>query len=332
MKKSIVPYLIFAMLMLSLACNSNQDKQLLVLAKDYFIPIETSTGGVQVNQGKVNLGKRLYFEKRLSKDNSTSCNSCHRIDQFGVDNLKLSNGVGGASTKRNSPSIFYTSFHASQFWDGRATTLRDQIRMPIMTEGEMEMPNEKAILKVLNTIEGYKEEFQNIYPDSNEITMANMSDAVASFIESMVYPSRFDDYLNGNLEALNSEELKGMRLFIDKGCVDCHEGKIMGGDSFERFGQLGAAYWDYTKSIYPDSGRYLITGVQEDIFVFKVPSLRNVAKTQPYFHDGSVARLEDAIKIMGELQLNIELTDEEVSKILSFLNSLTQITPSSPQG
>lgn len=290
-----------------------------------FLPLEENSS-TKASDDKIVLGKRIFFEKGLSLDNSTSCNSCHNIDNFGVDNLALSKGAEGGFTARNTPTIFNTHMHAFQFWDGRAKTLREQIRMPIMTEGEMAMADEESIVRALNSVSGYKEEFKKVYPASSGIEVDDMSDAVATYIESLVYPSKFDKYLSDNSFELSSSELSGLELFMDKGCTDCHQGRLLGGDSFEKFG-VHDIYWKYTRGVKIDSGKFLVTRDPEDLFVFKVPSLRNVDKTQPYFHDGSIDDLVRAIQVMGKVQLNEEINKEDAKSIAVFLETLTGQAP-----
>ncbi len=291
---------------------------LMMVASKNFEAIYPST--TDKNDPKVKLGEALFFENALSLDNSISCNSCHDIKKFGVDNLAFSNGVKGSKTKRNSPTIFNVHLQSSQFWDGRAATLEEQIRMPMLADVEMAMPSEDFIVEKINRIESYKTSFEEIYP-SQGLTMGTMSDAIAAYIKSLTIPSRFDDYLNGK-EVLTEAEVSGLKLFLEKGCAECHGGQLLG-DGFEEFGVFDN-YWEHTSSQKIDSGRYLVTKDPDDLFVFKVPSLRNVNETHPYFHDGSVAKLDDAVRIMGKVQLDQELSSQEVSNIVSFLKTLTQ--------
>lgn len=271
------------------------------------------------NGPKVVLGKALFFDPRLSETGEVSCNSCHDINKFGVDNKALSEGVNGHMTERNSPTILNTSGQVAQFWDGRATTLREQVRMPIMNESEMGM-TEETLISILKSDEQYQQQFGLAFPNE-EIDMDNMADALASYIESEVYYSKFDLYQLGETE-LSASELAGMKIFIDKGCTDCHDGVLLGGNDFEKFGVFDD-YWKLTKSTSQDSGRFLVTGDPEDLYVFKTPSLRNVSMTQPYFHDGSVESLQEAVRIMGKVQLDIDLSNEEVRAIVGFLSTLT---------
>ena len=302
--------------------SSGAKPSLLEDAQTYFEPLDL-TNVPDKNDPKVVLGKEIFFDKRFSKDYSTSCNSCHDMAKFGVDNLAASHGTDGALTGRNSPTVLNVSGHIAQFWDGRAKTLRDQIRMPMLALGEMSMPDEAAILERLNDGDKYKIMFAGLYADG--ITLENMSDAVASFIESFTFPSKFDKFLNGE-EELNDAALRGLSQFIDKGCVDCHAGQLFGGEEFEKFG-IYYDYWRFTSSDHLDSGVYKLTKDPDDLFVFKVPSLRNSRVTYPYFHDGSVNDLNQAIIIMGKTQLDVEISKSEAADIAEFLNTLTTEFP-----
>lgn len=332
MKNTYLIYLLTSVVLLGCggdkkqAATEEKVDELRENARLNFMPLEASAKPDDPNNPKIVLGKKIFFEKGLSADNSTSCNSCHDVSKYGVDNLAFSPGAKGGSSKRNSPTILNTHMQVAQFWDGRVKTLREQIRMPIMTDGEMSMASEQSIVDALNRIDGYKEMFTSVYPGSNGINIEDMSDAVATYIESLVYPSKFDKYLTDNSFNLNQHELLGLKLFMEKGCTDCHQGRLLGGDSFEKFG-VHDIYWKYTRGIDIDSGKYAVTGNVEDIFVFKVPSLRNVDKTYPYFHDGSVQQLEKAIQVMGKVQLDEEINAREASSIAEFLATLTSEIP-----
>lgn len=290
----------------------------LELARDNFAALDL-TNVPEKNSPEVVLGKTLFFDTKLSETGEISCNSCHNMQTFGVDNEVLSKGIKGHMTERNSPTVLNSAPQVAQFWDGRAATLREQVRMPIMDQSEMGM-TEEALVNRLKADNTYVTQFTAAYP-GEEITIDFMADALASFIESEVYYSRFDKFLLGSAD-LTPIELEGLRVFVEKGCTDCHDGSLLGGDDFEKFG-LFENYWTLTKSAKQDSGRYLITEDPEDVFVFKIPSLRNVEKTEPYFHDGSVRDLAEAVKIMGKTQLDVELTDQETKAIVKFLSTLT---------
>ena len=287
--------------------------------KAIFSPLPSVADSTEnkVTPEKVALGKKLYLDKRLSKDNDISCNSCHRLDSFGVDNEPTSPGHKGQRGGRNSPSSFNAALHATQFWDGRAETVEKQALGPILNPGEMAMPSEQAVIDRLTADKALVAEFAKAFPgEKNPVTYTNVGKAIGAFERTLITPSRFDDYLKGDSSALTAEEKKGAELFVQTGCVACHNGATFGGNSFQKLGVVKP---------YPskDLGRYEVTKNEADKLMFKVPSLRNVAKTGPYFHDGSVKTLDQAVSLMAEHQLGRQLSAEQVQEIVTFLNSLT---------
>lgn len=272
---------------------------------------------------KSRLGYVLYYDNRLSKDGTQSCNTCHDIGRFGVDLLPTSPGDLGINGDRNSPTVFNAALHHTQFWDGRAKDVEEQAGMPILNPVEMNIPNEMFLINRLKQIPLYQKMFAEAYPtDPNPISYENLRKAIGAFERELVTPSRFDKYVQGDKSALSIEEKKGFVTFVDAGCTTCHAGVLLGGDMFEKFGKF-APYVDYTKSQKLDFGLFALSKDSNQLFHFKVPSLRNIEKTGPYFHDGSVASLHDAVKIMGDIQLEAKLSDKEVEKIVHFLGSLT---------
>lgn len=291
------------------------------------LPSSANNPNNEITDAKVQLGHVLYYDNRLSKDGNISCNSCHNLSTFGVDNLPTSPGDAGQNGERNSPTVLNAALHTMQFWDGRAADVEQQAGMPILNPIEMAIPNEKFLIDRLSQIEMYKTLFKNAFPnDANPITYENLKKAIAAFERKLLTPSRFDEYLNGNKEALTLEEKKGLMAFISRGCNSCHNGPLLGGNSLQKFGVFGN-YWEYTQSEKIDKGLAALTGKDADLYKFKVPSLRNVTQTAPYFHDGSVNSLEEAIKIMAKSQLNQQLTDSEVKNIIAFFNALTGDIP-----
>lgn len=272
---------------------------------------------------KVLLGKRLYLETALSVNGKLSCNSCHKLDGFGVDNESVSPGHDGTRGDRNSPTVFNTSLHVAQFWDGRAPNLIEQAKGPILNPIEMGLPNEAAAVKNIKAIGDYEPMFKEAFGNSKAITYQNIAEAIAAFEQTLLTPSPFDEYLSGNQNALTTEQKRGLQTFINAGCIACHSGVALGGSLYQKFGLVQGPYWDYTGSQKPDSGRALVTRNETDAFVFKTPSLRNVDKTAPYFHDGSVSELEKAIDIMAKTQLGRSLTESEIAEIKAFLSALT---------
>lgn len=288
-----------------------------------------NTPDVNITPEKISLGKLLYFDKRLSKDGNISCNSCHNLETFGVDRLPNSPGDGGQNGDRNSPTVLNAAYHSSQFWDGRASTVEQQAGMPIMNPIEMAIPSEAFLVQRLSGIELYKEKFKKAFPGiDNPITYTNIRNSIAAFERTLATPSRFDSYLNGDMNALTLQEKKGMLSFISVGCTNCHNGVALGGNMLQKFG-VHDNYWSYTKSTHIDEGLFKITKQETDKYVFKVPSLRNIAETYPYFHDGSVNNLKDAVTIMAKTQLNVTLTKDEADNITAFLKSLTGEVPGS---
>ena len=270
----------------------------------------------------VDLGRMLYYEKRLSNSQKLSCNSCHDLAAYGVDGLATSPGNKGQLGERNSPTVYNASMHVAQFWDGRAHDVEAQAKGPVLNPVEMAMPSEQVVIAVLGSMPGYVEAFKKAFPaEAKPITYDNVGKAIGAFERKLITPSRWDAFLRGDEAALTAEEKAGFTLFTETGCQVCHAGALVGAASFQR---LGAA------KPYPradDPGRFRVTHADADRSVFKVPSLRNVQKTGPYFHDGKTATLWAAVRDMGEYQLGRTLTDNEVGQIVTFLRTLTGQLP-----
>lgn len=280
-----------------------------------------------ITMEKVQLGKLLYFDVRLSKDNTQSCNTCHNLDTYGVDNKPFSEGNDGGLGGRNSPTTLNAAFHMTQFWDGREPNVEAQAGGPILNPVEMAMPSEGTVIDRLTLIPEYVDGFAKAFPEeATPITYNNLQKAIGAFERKLVTPSKFDKYLAGEKSVLTDQELEGLQTFINSGCTTCHTGSLLGGNMFQKFG-LMADYWEHTKSEKIDEGRYEVTNNEVDKYMFKVPSLRNIEKTYPYFHDGSVSDLKDAIAIMGITQLNKEFSNKEVDDMVAFLNTLTGEVP-----
>jgi len=278
---------------------------------------------------KIALGKALYFDNRLSKQGNQSCNTCHNIETFGVDNLPTSPGDDGTLGGRNSPTVFNAALHFVQFWDGRAADVEEQAGGPILNPVEMGMPNEDAVMKRLKAIPEYVAMFAAAFPeDKKPMTYDNLCKAIGAYERTLLTPSRWDTYLKGDKSALTAGEKEGLDLFMKSGCITCHTGNNLGGHMYQKFG-LMHPYWEHTGSEKVDEGRFEVTQNENDKFIFKVPGLRNIAKTHPYFHDGSVADLGEAVRIMGKTQLNKDLSADEVKSIVTFLEALTGEIPAS---
>jgi cytochrome c peroxidase len=270
---------------------------------------------------KVALGRALFDEKMLSADDTVACSNCHVLQSGGADNLVRSVGIKGGLGGVNAPTVLNSGFNFVQFWDGRAATLEDQIDGPVQHPKEMGATWPQVLGK-LNSSPRYQAAFSDIYPD--RITVANIKDAIATFERSLITPnSRFDRYLRGDASALSEKEKHGYTLFQEQGCVSCHQGINLGGNMYERMGLLGDYFGDRGDITPADYGRFNVTKKEADRFYFRVPSLRNVAKTAPYFHDGNAPDLHNAVRVMARYQLGHVITDEEVDDIVAFLNTLT---------
>ena len=285
-------------------------------------PIQPIVPPKVTNPATVELGKALFFDPRLSKSGFISCNSCHNLSMGGSDNLKSSIGHGWQKGPINSPTVLNARYNLAQFWDGRAADLKAQAGGPIANPGEMAFSHELAV-DTLKTIPGYVAAFRKAF-GSDEVNVDRITGAIAAFEETLVTPnSRFDQWLKGNKKALNTEELAGYKLFKDSGCVACHNGPAVGGNSFQKMGVVEAY-----KANSPAEGRIAVTGKDTDRFLFKVPTLRNVELTYPYFHDGGAATLGEAVDTMGRLQLGRKFSADENAKIVAFLKTLTGQQPS----
>jgi cytochrome c peroxidase len=306
------------------------DKALLEKAQEAFKPLPEVADQHMENvltEERISLGKMLYFDTRLSKTGNNSCNSCHNLATYGVDNKPTSTGDAGKNGDRNSPTVLNAALHTQQFWDGRAKDVEEQAGMPILNPVEMAIPNEAFLINRLKGIELYQKMFKAAFPtEKNPISYKSLRKAIAAFERTLMTPSRFDSYLNGDVFALSSEEREGLKTFIETGCTQCHIGTDIGGTMFQKFGKY-ADYRTVVKCEKNDEGKKAITKDTLDKDVFKVPSLRNIEKTGPYFHNGGIANLEEAVKIMGKLQLNKNLSDAEVKSIVTFLKSLTGTVP-----
>lgn len=287
---------------------------------DMFAPLPDSVPGAggTPNDAMVTLGRMLYYEPRLSKSQTISCNTCHDLAKYGVDGEPTSDGHKGQKGTRNSPTVFNAAAHFAQFWDGRAVDVEEQAKGPVLNPVEMAMPAESVVVAVLESMPEYVDLFKKAFPnDKRPITYDNMAKAIGAFERRLMTPSRWDALLRGDQSALSPAEKVGLKTFLDAGCQACHAGALLGGTSYERLGAVKP---------YPgtsDPGRFGLTRNEADKAVFKVPSLRNVEKTGPYYHDGSVNSIEQAVRDMAEYQLGRSLSAEEISRIVEFLKVLT---------
>lgn len=285
-------------------------------------PISAIHPPQQINLGMVELGKKLYFDPRLSKSGFISCNSCHNLSMGGTDNLPTSIGDKWQQGPINAPTVLNSSLNLAQFWDGRAADLQAQAGGPIANPGEMGFTHTLAI-GVLQSIPGYVREFKLVF-GKDKIDIDEITAAIAEFEKTLVTPnSRFDQWLLGKKDALNATELAGYTLFKESGCVACHNGEAVGGNSFQKMGVV-----EPYKAKSSAEGRSAVTGKDADRFNFKVPTLRNVEMTYPYFHDGAANTLTEAVDVMGRLQLGRQFSAEENARIVAFLKTLTGDQPS----
>lgn len=281
------------------------------------LPGEATSVDNPVTDAKITLGSALYHDPRLSKADDVSCATCHDLAAGGVDGKPTSTGHEGQVGGRNAPTVYNAGLHLAQFWDGRAPTLEEQAKGPVLNPIEMAMPDEAAVVAKLKGIEGYAPLFAAAFPDVDDpITYQHMAMAIGAFERRLMTPGPLDAFLGGDDGALSEAEQQGLALFLDVGCASCHSGPAVGGGSYQKLGAVRA----YETA---DEGRFAVTGDEGDKFVFKVPGLRNIAQSGPYFHDGAVATLDDAILLMAAHQLGRDLEVAEVASIRVFLEALT---------
>ncbi|MBR8836503.1 MAG: cytochrome-c peroxidase [Stigonema ocellatum SAG 48.90 = DSM 106950] len=285
-------------------------------------PIQPIPLQLELNESKVKLGKKLFHEPRLSVDNKISCASCHNLKTGGTDRLVHSIGIQKQLGFVNSPTVFNSGFNFKQFWNGRAETLEAQADHSILSGNAMGVKSWLEVVSKFKQFSEYDSWFRQLYTDG--VTSDNIKDAIATFERSLYTPnSRFDQFLRGVQNALTEEEKEGYGRFKSYGCVSCHQGMLLGGNMFQTFGLLGDYFGDHGRVTKYDLGRFNITGDEHDRYVFKVPSLRNVVLTSPYFHNGSAATLEEAIKVMAKYQLGRQLPQTDIDLIIKFLRTLT---------
>ena len=284
-------------------------------------PIQPIQPAKVTNPALVELGKQLYFDPRLSKSGFISCNSCHNLSMGGTDNIPTSIGDKWQQGPINAPTVLNSTLNVAQVWDGRAADLKAQAGGPIANPGEMGFSHTLAV-GMLQTIPGYVTQFKKAF-GSDQIDIDKVTKAIAAFEDTLVTPnSRFDKWLKGDKKALTANELAGYQLFKETGCVACHNGPAVGGNSFQKFGVV-EPYKGDSKA----EGRAAVTGKDADRFNFKVPTLRNVEMTYPYFHDGAANTLPEAVDTMARIQLGKKFTPEENAKVVAFLKTLTGDQP-----
>lgn len=301
--------------------DSEKIAQLRAHARELFGPIpENMPGAENDTPDRIALGEKLFFEKNLSLNRTQSCNSCHRVDENlgGVDNQPTSPGAFGSRGGRNAPTVLNAGFQFAQFWDGRAANLEEQAKGPVLNPIEMAMPDQDLVIQRLKEDAHYPDLFRKAFPDqADPLTYDNAARAIASFERTLKTQDRFDDWQKGNDGALTAQELRGLEKFLRNGCTTCHNGPLLGGTAFQKLGIINP-YENFS-----DKGREEVTENEADRYRFKVPTLRNIALTPPYFHDGGVATLEFAGRKMAWMQLGLQLSDEDVKDIVAFLKTLT---------
>lgn len=305
---------------------SPEDQELLKRAQGIFKPLPSAEEMQKLRpftEEQVKLGHQLWYEPRLSKGNTVSCNSCHNLATAGVDNLPTSQGHKGQFGGRNSPTALNAALLGMQFWDGRAADVEEQAGGPLVNPVEMANDSQEAAAAKIAKIPEYQELFKTAFPEDGTVSFKNITAALGAFERTLLTPTKWDDYLKGNVSALSEQERKGVRAFMDNGCIACHSGVNLGGTTFQKFGLVEGPYWKFIEDPKHDKGRADVTKKAEDEFFFRVPGLRNVAKTYPYFHNGSVWELDKAVTIMGKAQLGKDLTPEETENIVAFLKTLS---------
>lgn len=290
------------------------------------LPKDAATREFPVATDRVKLGRMLFFDPRISIDGTGSCLHCHQPALYGADALPKSRGVHNQVAPRNAPTVFNAALQFKVHWDGVFENVEEQAQKALLGPGFGNRDHAAAMAR-LKAIAGYGDLFRKAFPgQADPVTAENWGKAIGAYERTLLTPSRFDEFLSGKSDALTSAERNGLRIFLDQGCADCHNGAGVGGAEFEKFG-VAKDYWKETHSQEIDKGRFNVTKDDDDLYVFKVASLRNVAMTPPYFHDGSVNTLPDAVRIMGTVQIGTDLSDEDISAIVAFLGSLTGQIP-----
>ena len=328
MKRTILTTLIILGITFMFSTVTLADNSLMQDAQEYFEPIPATAPLLEGNPAtpaKIELGKILYFEPRLSSSALISCNTCHNVGLGGADFQETSTGHGWRKGPRNAPTVLNSVYNVAQFWDGRAKDLAEQAKGPV--QASVEMNNKPAmVVKTLKSMPEYITLFKKAFPDeSDPVTFDNMAKAIEVFEATLLTPdSPFDLFLKGDAAALNTKEKKGLATFIDKGCSDCHGGINMGGDDYYHFGVTKAPA---SNLVVGDKGRFMVTKDLSDEFAFKSPSLRNIELTTPYFHSGKVWGLKAAVVVMSSAQLESELDKKEIDNVVAFLKTTTGRQP-----
>ena len=326
--KSRVLHAVVGLLMAVVPAQAD-DSKLIEEAKTLFKPIPSAVPAVKDNaitREKVELGKLLFFEPRISSSHLISCNTCHNLSMGGDDNLETSIGHGWQKGPRNSPTVLNAVFNAAQFWDGRAADLKAQAKGPVQAGVEMASTPDRVV-RTLSSMPEYVDRFKKAFPnEADAVTFDNMAKAIEAFEATLITPAApFDQFIEGNVNALTAEQKQGLKLFIDKGCASCHAGLNIGGEGYYPFGVVERPGAEVLPA--GDKGRFQVTKTATEEYVFRAGPLRNIELTAPYFHSGKVWSLEEAVAIMGTSQLGEQLDDKDVKSIVAFLRSLTGQQP-----
>jgi cytochrome c peroxidase len=308
---------------------ASADESLMSQAKKIFGPLPASMPSDEnpITPAKVKLGHILFWEPRISSDGTVSCVKCHPISLYAADGLRKALGNHCKENPRNAPCIFNAASEIAAHWIGNRINVEDQAKQALISPPAYGMPSYESVEKILKGIKGYVVLFQEAFPrEKDPVTADNFAKAVGAFERTLVTPAPFDDFMNGNAKALTEQQKRGLKTFIGTACSSCHQSPYLGGQLYQKFGVF-QPYEQYTKSAQVDEGHSAVTKNPADKFFFKVPVLRNVAETPPYFHDGSVDKLEDAVVIMAKVQLAKDLTKDQVADITAFLKSLTGKIP-----
>jgi cytochrome c peroxidase len=300
-----------------------------VMATDALPTVAPAPANNPTTPEKVSLGKMLYHDPRLSSTGTVSCSSCHNTMLGGEDNRPNSMGVNGQTGGRSAPTVWNAAFNRVQFWDGRAASLEDQAAGPVTNPIEMGMKSWDDVVARLKSIEGYQAAFEKAFGDKNSITKDNATKAIAAYERTLITPnSAYDKYVSGNKDAMTATQIRGMQKAVELGCTSCHSGPAFNGPgAFQKFPVIPNGELDAQYHFSKDLGRAEVTKNEADKHLWKVPTLRNVSLTAPYFHNGSVKTLDAAVKIMAKLQLNKDLSDADTADIVAFLNALSGVFP-----
>jgi cytochrome c peroxidase len=331
-EKCVVTAVAFVLIVLAaLTAFAGPDEDLIARARAVFGPLPASMPSADnpVTPEKVRLGNLLFFEPRISIDGTVSCAKCHPPALYAADGLRKAIGNRCKENPRNAPTILNAASQISEHWIGNRIDVEDQARQALTGPPAFGMPNNESVEKVLKGMQEYVALFKAAFPhDKDPVTVGNFAKAVGAFERTLVTPAPFDEFMQGKSEAITDQQKRGLRTFLDTGCMTCHFSPYLGGQMYQKFGVF-EPYQKYTKSVKVDEGRFAVTKNESDRFMFKVPVLRNVAMTPPYFHDGSVDRLADAVTIMAKIQLGRDLTPAQAADIVAFLHSLTGKVPES---